>query len=90
MILTGKIPFSGSSYREIVYKNMRSKIDFDLLKDMNISKQTIDLIKKMLEKDPNKRISSKQALNHKSLNNMLSKSPLIMKPFFNANNLLNH
>ena len=38
IILTGKIPFNGHSYKEIVYKNMRAKIDFDLPKKMNISK----------------------------------------------------
>ena len=29
MILTGKIPFSGTSYKEIVQKNMRGKINFN-------------------------------------------------------------
>ena len=35
MILTGKIPFSGSSYKEIVQKNMRGKINFNF-SDLNI------------------------------------------------------
>lgn len=30
MILTGKIPFNGNSYKEIVYKNMKAKIDFEI------------------------------------------------------------
>lgn len=36
MILTGKIPFSGSSYKEIVQKNMRGKINFNF-SDLNIN-----------------------------------------------------
>ncbi len=48
IILTGKIPFYGSSYKEIVYKNMRSKIDFELPRSMKITKETLDLLQKML------------------------------------------
>jgi len=29
MILTGRIPFNGNSYKQIVYKNMKGVIDFD-------------------------------------------------------------
>lgn len=35
MILTGKIPFSGTSYKEIVQKNMRGKINFNF-SELNI------------------------------------------------------
>ena len=35
----------------------------------------------MLEKDPNKRVSSRDALNHEAFMIHLSKSPLISKPF---------
>ena len=58
IILTGKIPFYGKSYKEIVYKNMKSKIDFDLPRKMKISKPTLNLLIWMLEINPNKRISS--------------------------------
>ena len=30
ILLTGKIPFNGMSYKEIVYKNMKAKIDFKI------------------------------------------------------------
>lgn len=30
MIVTGKIPFHGDNYKEVVYKNLKGKIDFDL------------------------------------------------------------
>ena len=40
MILCGKIPFNGNSYKEIVYKNMKAEIDMGIPKKMNISKET--------------------------------------------------
>jgi serine/threonine protein kinase len=88
ILLTGKIPFQGTSYREIVYKNMHALVDFEIPRKMKISKQTMDLLLKMLTVDPKKRISSKQALNHSCFQIMLSKSPLIMKPFFNSKNIV--
>ena len=37
----------------------------------------MDLLKLMLEKEPDKRISSQDALSHPAFQNVLSKSPLI-------------
>lgn len=48
MILCGKIPFGGKSYKEIVYKNMKALIDMDFPKKMNISKDTFALLDAML------------------------------------------
>lgn len=59
MILCGKIPFNGNSYKEIVYKNMKAEIDMEIPKKMNISKETFNLLAAMLQKDPLNRISSK-------------------------------
>lgn len=81
ILLTGKIPFNGKSYKEIVYKNMKANIDFDIPRSMNISKDTINLLESMLQKDPKDRITSKQALNHPCFHTMLSVSPLISRPF---------
>ena len=52
IILTGVVPFSGNSYKQIVYKNMKANIDFDIPRKMNFSKETIDLLEAMLERDP--------------------------------------
>lgn len=81
IILTGKIPFNGKSYKEIVMKNMKGVIDFDIPKNMNITPETFGLLKAMLQSDPHERISSKQALAHPCFHTMLSVSPLISRPF---------
>ena len=50
----------------------------------------MDLLKRMLERDPERRISSKDSLGHPAFHAVLSKSPLISKNFFNADSLLQH
>jgi len=50
----------------------------------------MDLLKKMLETDPSRRITSKDALSHPAFLSVLSKSPLISKNYFNADSLIQH
>ncbi len=52
MLLTGKIPFNGKSYKEIVYKNTKAKINFGFIEKMELEESTVDLLKAMLEKNP--------------------------------------
>ena len=44
----------------------------------------------MLAYNPNKRISSKEALNHSCFDKSLSVSPLVVKQFFQNDNLKQH
>jgi len=65
ILLTGGSPFYGKSYNEILIKNKYCEIKFNFKEsDYQISNAAIDLLKKMLAKDPKQRISSKEALNH--------------------------
>jgi len=50
----------------------------------------MDLLRAMLEKEPEKRISSEAALKHPVFHSLMSKSPLIMKNTFNADSLIKH
>ena len=50
----------------------------------------MDLLKGMLEKESDKRISSDKAMAHPAFHSLMSKSPLIIKSAFNADSLIKH
>jgi len=61
ILLTGKSPFDGKSFQEILNQNKLCKIDF---KNPKLKKHphVLELLQKMLEINPIKRISAKDAL----------------------------
>ena len=65
-MLTGIFPFRGNSEDEL-HKNI-IKGKFPKLNDFNLSKECIDLINKILEINPNKRINLDEILNHSWFN----------------------
>jgi calcium-dependent protein kinase len=65
ILLTGFPPFNGNSNKEI-YNNIKyQKLDFDSEEWRDISFDAIDLVRQMLDKRPEKRLSADQCLNHK-------------------------
>lgn len=66
ILLTGSSPFKGSTYDEIVIKNYNCTIDYECKEvlDANISPVCMDLLRKMLKKDPVERLSAVEALAH--------------------------
>ncbi len=83
------MPFSGKSYKNIVEKNKKCKVDFDFDKfKIKVSKETMDLLRRMLAPNPDNRISAKDALQHICFRRYLSSSPLIWRTYFNAKDLL--
>ena len=50
----------------------------------------MDLLKRMLTKEPSERLSSADALRHPAFETLMSKSPLIIRKAFDPNDLLNH
>jgi len=65
ILLTGGSPFYGKSYNEILWKNKVGDVSFDFRElGHKISESAIDLMKKMLAKVPEQRITAKQALSH--------------------------
>jgi len=64
ILLTERSPFDGKSFKEILQKNKQCKIDFKNPK-LKKNKAALDLLQRMLENDPEKRISAKEALSHK-------------------------
>lgn len=64
LLLTGKSPFEGKSFQEILNKNKKCVIDFSNKMLKRVSSSAFDLLKKMLETDPTKRPSAIECLQH--------------------------
>ena len=64
ILLTERSPFDGKSFKEILQKNKQCKIDFKNPK-LRKNPAALDLLQKMLENEPEKRISAKDALAHR-------------------------
>lgn len=63
-MLSGRPPFDGNDDREIVKSVKIGNYTMTGPEWKNISKEAVDMIKKMLTYDPNNRISAEDALNH--------------------------
>ena len=63
-MLTGTHPFTGSTSPEVYRSIIHQELNLDSHEFKHISKLGIDLIKKLLAKDPRSRLSAEQALNH--------------------------
>ena len=64
LLLIGQAPFDGEDDNIICQKIISEEINYDSNRIKNLSKESIDFMKKLLEKNPDKRISSAQALEH--------------------------
>lgn len=62
IFLMGKSPFNGKTYNEVLAQNRAGTVKLDGPEYLRLSIDTHDLLKRMLEKDPKKRIPSDQAL----------------------------
>jgi len=64
-MLSGSVPFSAKTYEGLVEANMRCKIDFNFDKNkFKISDDALDLLKKMLDPNPDNRPTAIECLNH--------------------------
>ena len=64
MLITGSPPFPDKSRKELMYKIKNSTVSFDQPIWKTLSPEAQSLVSKLLVKDPNKRLSAEQALNH--------------------------
>ena len=65
MLLCGNMPFEGKSLEQIKNSIKKGKINFNNKDLKSKSKEARDLLKKLLEPDPKKRINAIHALEHK-------------------------
>jgi serine/threonine protein kinase len=63
-LLFGCSVFQGKKYNEILQQNRNCHLSFDKEMYSKLSPKTFDLLTRMLEKDPSKRISADTALGH--------------------------
>lgn len=56
--------FDGSDEREVIRKNRDCEIDFNFPDQNRLTEEMKDLLRKMLEKDPHKRLSAETLLTH--------------------------
>jgi calcium-dependent protein kinase len=63
-LLSGRPPFDGKDDKEIVRKVKIGHYDLNLAEFKYVSREALDLLKKMLTYDPNRRISAEDALKH--------------------------
>ncbi|CAD8048082.1 unnamed protein product [Paramecium primaurelia] len=64
ILITGQPVFKGKSYNTIVRRNREAIVDFQTEKLNQVSDNQRSLLIKMLQADPEQRITSKQALKH--------------------------
>ena len=64
LLLVGQAPFDGDDDDIICQKIIQEEIDYENSKIKSLSPEAVDFLKKLLQKDPDKRISSSQALEH--------------------------
>lgn len=64
LLLTGQPLFPGTHYDEVFKKNKEMNIDLTGALYHGVDTQGLDLLARMLEKDPSKRIKARAALEH--------------------------
>lgn len=53
------MPFSGSNFKEIIARNKEANPDYNFSKyNITVSSDSINLLKKLLAKDPEKRLTA--------------------------------
>lgn len=78
-MITEKSPFDGKSFREILQKNKLCQINYQHPK-LKANRAALDLLQRMCEVDPEKRITPREALKHKFFTDIEDHSMIIEDP----------
>lgn len=63
-MLTGKIPYEGKNFQEVLESNQKAVIDFSIKDLASVSSRAMNLMRGMLELDPERRLSAAECLQH--------------------------
>ena len=98
ILLTGIPPFDGESEEKIFESILEDDLNLDIPQLKNVSEPCKDLIKKLLEKNPKKRINAEEALKHEFFTTGINVGNLLkgkykenseyLRKMFNNKNLL--
>ena len=76
VLLAGRVPFDGPNTLELAKEILTAQPNLKAYPWMKISKEAKDLVSRLLEKDANKRITAKEALQHPWIKRVQSKHTL--------------
>ncbi len=79
LLITKRNPFKPNDDSDVVKLNEQAKISFDSMHIAKFNKYGVDLLKKMLDKNPKTRISVNEALNHQYFKEEEVSSPTLSK-----------
>lgn len=63
-MLTGKIPYDGKDFESVLENNKKAKINFKIKELKKVNEIAFDLLKKMLELEPENRLTAVECLKH--------------------------
>ncbi|CAD8067555.1 unnamed protein product [Paramecium sonneborni] len=67
ILLVGKVPFKGNNMNELNHNIQNGQLNFIEMKKQNLSNESVDLIKSMLNVNPKVRITLTEIINHQWL-----------------------
>uniref|UniRef100_A0A7S0ZHD7 Protein kinase domain-containing protein n=1 Tax=Timspurckia oligopyrenoides TaxID=708627 RepID=A0A7S0ZHD7_9RHOD len=78
IMLTGKMPFYGNDESEVLKMILDGEVDYSLPEFEPISESAKSLLRSLLQKDPNRRLTAQAALNHRWIedSSIVSDAPL--------------
>ena len=87
-LITGNFIFNATKIKNILKLNKECKINFDSLRFKHTSRSALNLLNKMLIKDPKNRIDTNEILNHEFFNKDRTEMSIVEDDFCSINNKL--